>query len=60
MKLPEIRHNNNDHFHGNELGHHSHHCVGDFTDYTKAVTEYKKTSSTKRDVLENTPDPAVK
>lgn len=29
-------------------------------DYTKAVAEYRKTFPTKRDVLEKTPDPAVR
>src|SRR5271157_4654993 len=60
MKLPEIHHNHPDHSHEDELDNHNHHCVGDFTDYAKAVAEYKKSFPTKKDVLENTPDPAVK
>lgn len=33
---------------------------GDFHDYLEAVAEYKKTFATKQDVLEQTPDTAVK
>jgi len=61
MKLPEIRHHHHDHSHKDEQGHHNHHHGGGgFTDYTEAVAEYKKSFPTKGDVLENTPDPAVK
>ncbi|HCX63939.1 MAG TPA: carbon monoxide dehydrogenase, partial [Eubacteriaceae bacterium] len=41
----------------NHPGHHHHH--GDFHDYNEAVREYKKSFSSKEDVLEQTPDPAV-
>ena len=37
-----------------------HHNHGEFHDYTEAVTEYRKTFASKQDVLEHTPDPAVK
>jgi anaerobic carbon-monoxide dehydrogenase catalytic subunit len=61
MKFPEIRHHCNDHSHKDEYGHQNHHHGGrDFADYTESVAEYKKSFPTKRDVLENTPDPAVK
>jgi carbon-monoxide dehydrogenase catalytic subunit len=66
MKLPEIHHHRDDHSHNDhshrddEHGHHNHHGGGDFTDYTEAVSEYKKSFPTKADVLEYTPDPAVK
>lgn len=42
--------------HGNEYEHEH-----EFTeDYIKAVAAYRKTFPSKQDVLENTPDPAVK
>lgn len=34
--------------------------ITDYTDYTIAVTEYKKTFSNKKKVIEQTPDPAVR
>ena len=42
---------------GNEKGHHHGEEVND---YLQAVTEYRKTFASKQDVLDNTPDPAVK
>lgn len=42
-----------------EHGHH-HHDHGDFHDYTQAVREYKKTFASKQQVIEQTPDPAVR
>lgn len=45
---------------GNEKGHHHHHHKGEVNDYLQAVTEYRKTFASKQDVLDNTPDPAVK
>lgn len=42
---------------GNEKGHHH---KGEVNDYLQAVTEYRKTFASKQDVLDNTPDPAVK
>ena len=42
-----------------EHGHH-HHYHGDFHDYTQAVREYKKTFANKQQVIEQTPDPAVR
>lgn len=42
MKLPEIYHHD-DHSHKDDHDHHNHsHDGGDFTDYTEAVSEYKK------------------
>ena len=38
--------------------HHHHH--GGIDDYTKAVAEYRKTFPNKQDVIEQTPDPAVR
>lgn len=64
MKLPEICHHRHDHENGHshkdEHGHHNHQSLGDFTDYMEAVAEYKKSFPTKEDIVENTPDPAVK
>ncbi len=40
--------------------HHHHHDPNDVTDYITAVNEYRKTFPTKQDVLEKTPDPAVR
>ena len=45
------------HEHGH--GHH-HHDHSDFHDYTQAVREYKKTFANKQQVIEQTPDPAVR
>lgn len=45
---------------GNEKGHHHHHHGGEVNDYLQAVTEYRKTFASKQDVLEQTPDPAIK
>lgn len=42
-----------------ECGHH-HHDHADFHDYTQAVREYKKTFANKQQVIEQTPDPAVR
>lgn len=38
--------------------HHHHH--GGIDDYMKAVAEYRKTFPNKQDVIEQTPDPAVR
>ncbi len=40
-------------------GHHHHHHHG-VNDYMEAVAEYRKTFASKQDVLDKTPDPAVK
>ena len=40
--------------------HHSHNSVDSFYDYTKAVNAYRKTFANKEQVLEQTPDPAVR
>ena len=45
--------------HEHEHGHHSHDSA-DFHDYTQAVREYKKTFANKQQVIEQTPDPAVR
>lgn len=39
-------------------GHHHHH--DDVNDYAKAITEYRKTFPNKQQVIEQTPDPAVR
>ena len=44
------------HVHG--AGEHHHHA--DVNDYAKAIAEYRKTFASKEDVLERTPDPAVR
>ena len=43
---------------GKDKGHHHH--GGEVNDYLQAVTEYRKTFASKQDVLDKTPDPAVK
>ncbi len=60
MKLPENHPHPYDHFHKDKHDRHNHHGGEDFTDYTEAVSEYKKSFPTKEDVLKQTPDPAVK
>ena len=45
--------------HEHEHGHHRHDSA-DFHDYTQAVREYKKTFANKQQVIEQTPDPAVR
>lgn len=45
---------------GNVTEHHHHHDVDDIHDYMDAVTAYRKTFPTKQDVIDKTPDPAVK
>lgn len=47
------------HSHNDEHGHHHHHG-GQVNDYLEAVAEYRKTFASKQDVLDKTPDPAVK
>lgn len=46
------------HSHGHDHSHHHH--DDDFHDYTKAVNEYRKTFPDKQQVIEQTPDPAVR
>jgi len=55
-KDKEIRYHHR-HFH-NEGGHHHH--QDSFDDYNNAVNEYKKSFPSKANVIENTPDPAVR
>lgn len=45
---------------GNDKGHHHHNHGGEVNDYLQAVAEYRKTFASKQDVLDQTPDPAVK
>jgi len=46
---------------GDEKGHNHHHSHGgQVNDYLKAVAEYRKTFASKQDVLDKTPDPAVR
>lgn len=45
---------------GHHHDHHHHHHDDDFHDYTKAVNEYRKTFPDKQQVIEQTPDPAVR
>ena len=51
-----------DHAHEHAHGHdHEHpHVHGGVADYMKAVAEYRKTFASKQDVLDHTPDPAVR
>lgn len=46
--------------HSHHHGHHHHGDDGSFHDYLDAVKEYRKTFSSKQDVIEQTPDPAVR
>lgn len=48
--------------HHTKFGHdtHEHHHNTTVNDYASAVSEYKKTFASKKDVLEQTPDPAVR
>ncbi len=43
-----------------EHAHHHHHDPNDVTDYISAVNAYRKTFPSKQDVIEKTPDPAVR
>ena len=45
---------------GHHHDHHHHHHDDDFHDYMKAVNEYRKTFPDKQQVIEQTPDPAVR
>src|SRR5699024_11045474 len=45
---------------GNVITHHHHHDPNDVTDYMEAVKAYRETFPTKQDVIDKTPDPAVK
>lgn len=47
-----------DHDHGHDHAHP--HVHGGVADYMKAVAEYRKTFASKQDVLDHTPDPAVR
>lgn len=46
--------------HGHDHDYHHHHDPQDVTDYISAVNAYRKTFPSKQDVLEKTPDPAVR
>lgn len=54
--LKEVRYH---HRHFDHTGNH-HHRVNTFNDYNEAVNEYKKSFPSKADVMENTPDYAVR
>jgi anaerobic carbon-monoxide dehydrogenase catalytic subunit len=58
-KYPHRLHHK-DHAYNDEHGHHQRHSGNAFTDYVEAVAEYKKSFPSKSDVLQHTPDPAVK
>ena len=49
---------NHIHDHNHDHGHEHHH--GGVNDYLQAVSEYRKTFPNRQQVIENTPDPAVK
>lgn len=51
---------NHSHNHCHNHNHHHSHEHGGVDDYLKAVAEYRKTFPTKQDVLDKTPDPAVR
>lgn len=48
------------HSHNHDHNHHHNHHHGGVNDYLQAVAEYRKTFPSKQDVLDKTPDPAVK
>lgn len=57
----EHHHPHNHHHHNHNHHHHNHdHHHGGVNDYLKAVADYRKTFPSKQDVLEKTPDPAVR
>ncbi len=56
----ENHEHNHEHHHGHHHHGHHHHHGGQVNDYLEAVTEYRKTFASKQDVLDKTPDPAVK
>lgn len=47
-------------YHHVKFEHQQHHEHTTFNDYTNAVAEYRKTFASKKDVIEQTPDPAVR
>ncbi len=49
-----------DRYHHVKFEHQQHHEHTTFNDYTNAVAEYRKTFASKKDVIEQTPDPAVR
>ncbi len=54
-------HQHSDDYHHNHGHHHGHsHSHGQVNDYLQAVAEYRKTFPNKQDVMEQTPDPAVR
>ena len=53
-------HHDHDHAHEHHHDHKHPHVHGGVADYLKAVTEYRKTFASKQDVLDHTPDPAVR
>lgn len=57
----DVHHHSHDHnhHHGHHHGH-THGGMDNFHDYNEAVREYKKTFATKEQVIEQTPDPAVR
>jgi anaerobic carbon-monoxide dehydrogenase catalytic subunit len=59
MNLKDIYRFHHVHSHDDEHGHH-HHQGGQVNDYLEAVAEYRKTFASKQDVLDKTPDPAIK
>ncbi|WP_186428615.1 anaerobic carbon-monoxide dehydrogenase catalytic subunit [Clostridium sp. BSD9I1] len=60
MNFNEIYRYHHTHSHNDEHGHSHHQHNGGVNDYLQAVSEYRKTFASKQDVLEKTPDPAVK
>lgn len=59
MNKQENHIHDHNHDHGHDHGH-EHHHHGGVNDYLQAVSEYRKTFPNKQQVIENTPDPAVK
>lgn len=51
---------NHDEHHTHSHGRHHDHAHGGTDDYLKAISAYRKTFPGKKDVLEQTPDPAVR
>lgn len=60
--MDNLNKNNHEHIneHQHDHNHEHHHQHGGVKDYMTAVAEYRKTFASKQDVIDKTPDPAVR
>ncbi len=58
--MGDTHHLHDTHVHGIHHDHHHHHHDNDFTDYLAAIKEYRKSFASKKDVIEQAPDAAVR